>query len=220
MPLWLRKGLVAIVAVLTLGTVVPTSYLHTDTRSPKDSLRGQEQQNAAQDHTALESALEIENESETEEDKSSSWQKVASTCESHDELVQKFADFVQGEAVTQAADKFGPTIEDKIGDTYNQLIVPKLSKAMTKLSANMDESLLRHLEVTHNPAPGTGERILHFYDTRTGEEVVKFHVRRDKPPKDGYWFNFHYHTLNDGFETHHTIDRIYWGKNTPPQWAA
>lgn len=223
MPMWLRKGLVAIVAVLTLGTIVPTSYLHTaENNSKSGNVQSQGQQRSDQDRVIIEDAI-----TEVEEDKDSqsgeadsSWRQIAMTCYTQSQLIQKFSEFAKEEAIKQATDKFGVTIQNRIGETYNKVIAPKFGKAMANLTYNLDEATLRNLEVSHNPAGGTGERILHFYDTRTGKEVVKFHVRRDQPPKDGYWFNFHYHSYVDHFQAHHTLDTIYWGKNTPPQWAA
>ena len=63
-------------------------------------------------------------------------------------------------------------------------------------------------------------KIFHVYNRLTGEDLLRFHVRRDHPPQDGYWFNFHYHTAEDGFQSHHELGSIYWDRNTPPDWMS
>jgi hypothetical protein len=111
-------------------------------------------------------------------------------------------------------------ISEQVGDEYRNLIVPKIGEVMNGISRQYDEETLRNLVVSQSPSGGSGEKILHIYDGRSGQDLVRFHVRRDHPPKDGYWFNFHYHVDKDQFETHHNLGNIYWDKDTPPQWRA
>ncbi|MED4798110.1 YpjP family protein, partial [Priestia megaterium] len=49
-------------------------------------------------------------------------------------------------------------------------------------------------------------------------DLIRFHVRRENPPKDGYWFNFHYHAAADNFQKHYDLGKIYWNRNMPPKW--
>ncbi|MEH7388569.1 YpjP family protein, partial [Bacillus sp. JJ1521] len=79
---------------------------------------------------------------------------------------------------------------------------------------------LDQLEISEQPSGGNGEKIFHIFDNTSGKDIVRFHVRKDHPPQDGYWFNFHYHTHHDGFQTHHALGDIYWNKNTPPKWLS
>ncbi|MEW8987992.1 MAG: YpjP family protein, partial [Bacillus sp. (in: firmicutes)] len=82
------------------------------------------------------------------------------------------------------------------------------------------EEDLVHLAISEEPGKGKSEKIFHIKDEKTGEDVIRFHVRRDQPPHEGYWFNFHYHTHHDEYQTHHDLGSIYWAKNTPPNWMS
>ena len=62
----------------------------------------------------------------------------------------------------------------------------------------MPEESLQSLAIS-KPAGGNNEKIFHVYDTKTGNDLLRFHVRRDHPPQDGYYFNFHYHRFDDGY---------------------
>jgi hypothetical protein len=89
---------------------------------------------------------------------------------------------------------------------------------IASLAEQYPEEQLHYLAVTENPSGGMGERIFHIYRVDSGEDIIRFHVRREHPPQDGYWFQFHYHTYHDDFQTHYELGKIYWDKNTPPQW--
>ncbi|MFC7394428.1 YpjP family protein [Scopulibacillus cellulosilyticus] len=217
MPLWFRKTLVVLVAILTLGTVVPTSYLHTENKPTGEKIH-EESNEASVPELSSKEINDIEKPAE-EKSEALSWQDIVMDCQTKEEITKALESFATEEAVNKGMKKFGPVIGKQIGDTYQNDIAPKFGHAVASMvEKNKNENLLRHLEVSNDPAGGTGERILHFYDSRNGKEWIKFHVRRDHPPKEGYWFNFHYHTNEDNFQVHHELGKIYWDKNTPPHW--
>src|SRR5690606_5692626 len=80
------------------------------------------------------------------------------------------------------------------------------------------DASLEKLAITEKPAGGISEKIFHIYETETNKDIIRFHVRRDKPPLEGYTFNFHYHTYHDQFQTHYALGNIYWDINTRPKW--
>ncbi|WP_347862150.1 YpjP family protein [Salimicrobium sp. PL1-032A] len=84
----------------------------------------------------------------------------------------------------------------------------------------VDDGNVPMYEITEDPSAGYGERIFNLIHGETEEELARFHVRRDLRPGEGYWFNFHYHVKEDGYETHHPLGEIYWDKNTPPKWMS
>lgn len=100
------------------------------------------------------------------------------------------------------------------------MILPNIEKAIKEVMDQYDDNDLRYLTITERPTGGHSERIFHIYDGKKQHDVIRFHVRRDHPPKEGYWFNFHYHTYHDKFQKHHTLGAIYWAKNTPPKWMS
>lgn len=210
-PQWIRKSLVACVAVLTFGTVIPTLPAHyLDKQNDKQNVQGSKAPIIASrpnDKSASklgQSSLEIADRSSL----------------SKAELIDRLSTYVLDEAKNQGTEKFGARISAKINGQYANQIAPAFAEAFRNVSNAHDSSWIQELEVTHAPTPGLGERIMHVYNKKTGKEVIKLHVRRDHPPLDGYYFNFHYHTALDGFQKHHELKTIYWGKNMPPKWKA
>lgn len=191
MPMWMRKLLVGVVAVLTLGTVVPTGYLHIPNRSSRDDV---------QEAPAVET--------------------VVSLPKTRSDVQEALVSNAIEQAKAQGKKKFGKVIDAKIGQQYEQTVVPKFAKAVATMADQLSFNELQDVVISQNPSPGLGERIIHLYDLNSKESYLKLHVRRDHPPLDGYYFNFHYHTTKDAFTGHHDITKIYWDKNTPPHWQA
>ena len=73
------------------------------------------------------------------------------------------------------------------------------------MAAQYPEEDLSQLIVSEVPSGGTSERIFHILNKQTNTDVIRFHVRRDHPPKEAFAFNFHYHTDQDQFQTHHDL---------------
>lgn len=219
MPHWLRKSLFVAITILTLGTVTPPPHLYSnesEAKSPSDAEVSQKEKPSDEVHIL--STLE-DNITSDKDMMTLPWHEVAAGTDS-EELVEKWIDYTVYHADSQTMNKFGTRIQSKIENEYRELILPKLEETLADISQQADEELLRNLFITNDPSDGLGEKIFHVYDMRNGEDLYRFHVRRDHPPQQGYWFNFHYHTANDNFETHHELGTIYWDKNTPPNWMS
>lgn len=215
MPLWLRKVSFVLITVLTLGIITPTYLYEEKAEAAPPSV----QPSTVEDVEASEDEL-IGIEEPEEEVSDLTWPEMAVSIEDRDELVQQWVSFSVNHADMQSFEKFGPTISEKVGDQYRNEILPKIEEVIETLSYEVDEATLRNLVLSEDPANGLGEKIFHIYDGRTGKDLVRFHVRRDHPPKKGYWFNFHYHMEIDNYENHHELGKIFWDKNTPPKWMS
>ncbi|WP_100487389.1 YpjP family protein [Sporolactobacillus pectinivorans] len=212
-PNFIKKGLVALVAILTFGTVIPVFPAHyVDKQGDKESIQKEKTQDSP-----LRSYGSTSQE-ETQANPTVLWGRRFSADVSKETLISAFSSYALLEAEQQGFHKFGTRVSEKIGNQYMQEIAPSFVSAIEEVSNAHDESWIRTLAVTHSPSSGMGERILHVYQTGTGNEVLKLHVRRDHPPQDGYWFDFHYHTVSDGFQKHHELKKVFWGKNMPPKW--
>ncbi|HYK73055.1 MAG TPA: YpjP family protein, partial [Pseudoneobacillus sp.] len=133
---------------------------------------------------------------------------------------EEILDGLVEQAENYSYQKFGNKIKPVIQDEFKEIILPEIEKAIDEVTLQIPEGKLQYLNISEFPTGGTSERIFHIQDQLTGEDVIRFHVRRDNPPQQGYWFNFHYHTYLDGFQNHHTLGAIYWDKNTPPKWMS
>ena len=218
MPKWLVKTFVTLVTIVTLGTVVPSVNYQTEQKpSSKENFEGH---NSVFPRTEINVDAVAEQTNDDVEGSDARWSALASKYDDPNEMIAQLQAYTLEEAKKQGYLKFGETIGKRVGETYTNEILPKFGEAVTSVSQNLDVETIKHLAVSHNPAGGTGERILNLYDERNGKQVMKFHVRRDHPPLEGYWFTFHYHTAEDQYQMHHELGKIYWDKNTPPQWMA
>ncbi|MGM0973949.1 MAG: YpjP family protein [Bacillota bacterium] len=195
MPNWLRKSFVVLVTILTFGLVTPSqAFLYENTNQLKASR-----------------ASDVENSdkgAELAEEENSNFDK------------ENFIRQMLIEAETQSYEKFGAKIGPVIEDEFNEVILPEIEKAIQEVAVQFPEESLAQLKVTETPGGGLSEKIFHITNSMTDEDVIRFHVRRDHPPQQGYWFNFHYHTHHDQFQAHHELGSIYWNKNTPPKWMS
>ncbi len=201
MPHWLRKSLVVMVTILTFGLVSPSqAFLYDDSNavktSKKDIFDASSEDKSVIDHSALadESVGYISKE--------------------------EFISHMLMEAETQSYTKFGARIKPVIENEFTEVILPNIEKAIINVAAQYPEEELANLTVTESPGKGHSEKIFNISNEKTSEDIIRFHVRRDQPPQQGYWFNFHYHTHHDQFQTHHELGSIYWDKNTPPKWMS
>ncbi|MCH1626381.1 YpjP family protein [Fredinandcohnia quinoae] len=197
MQKWMRKALVVTFSILTFGMITPPLALTMDENNPDQSskLDAVDQQSREKSLYALD---EIHNETESE----------------------SFLSYAIANAEKQSFEKFGNKIGPIIEDEFRNEILPKIELAISTVAAQYPAEQLNELEITEQPAGGNGEKIFHIFHRESGEDIIRFHVRKDHPPQDGYWFNFHYHTYHDGFQAHHTLGEIYWDKNTPPRWMS
>ncbi|AQQ55093.1 YpjP family protein [Planococcus lenghuensis] len=123
-------------------------------------------------------------------------------------------------AEEQSYVKFGSRIGPVIRPDFDTVIFPKIQQAIDEYTAFLDSQHLRRLSVSENPSGNHSEKIFHIYDSESGEDLLRFHVRTEKKPLEGYSFNFHYHAAADNFESHHSVGDIFWSKNTPPKWLS
>jgi hypothetical protein len=196
MPKWLRKSLVVMITVLSFGMVTPSQAawfeeLSQDSGLERDIVESKPQND---DHH-LHSITNIPTR-------------------------EQFIDEILVQAESYAYQKFGSKIKPVIEDEFKEVILPEIEKVIEEVTLKIPEQNLQYLNISEFPTGGLSERIFHIQNELNGEDIIRFHVRRDNPPQQGYWFNFHYHTYLDGFQNHHTIGSIYWNKNTPPKWMS
>jgi hypothetical protein len=192
MPAWLRKSLVVMISIVTFGMVSPAQVNGFLTTTAERSDRS----------TAAETAY------------------LDSLDDNFDEDVERnrFIDRAMREAELQSFEKFGAKIGPVIEDEFRQTILPNIENAIEMVAVQFPGEKLNTLQITEMPGGGESEKIFHIGDN--GKDIIRFHVRRDQPPKDGHWFNFHYHTYHDEFQNHYELGRIFWAKNTPPKWKS
>lgn len=194
MSIWLKKSFFVLLSILTFGLVSPSQpFLN-------------EENHALAKNNGKPSSVEATPEESGEEE----------PVLTHDEFLETM--LVQAEK--NAYEKFGTKIKPVIEDEFRSLILPNIERAIEDTAAQFPEEDLTSLTISEVPQYAKTEKIFHIYDERSGEDIIRFHVRKDHPPKDGYYFNFHYHTAHDKFHAHHELGSIYWDKNTPPQWMS
>ncbi|PUB13974.1 YpjP family protein [Paenisporosarcina sp. OV554] len=189
---WIQKTLVVAVALLTFGVISPN-------------------------HTIWENLLE-----DKANQKTISTQNTQNTyaVEWVDDQPSTFIEDAIAQAKEQSLLKFGSRIGPVITNEFDEIIFPKIQEAIQLTLFDMDNESLKSLAITENPSGDHSEKIFHIYETVTGSDIIRFHVRTDRKPQDGYYFNFHYHTASDTFAKHYTLGDIYWSKNMPPKWLS
>jgi hypothetical protein len=191
---WLRKSFFVMISILTFGLVTPSQFVNVNAEKPLD-------------HEAFETLAP-----------ETSYNQPSVYNNHSDFDKDKHLEGLINEAELQSYQKFGTKIKPVIENEFREVILPNIETAINQTSAQFPEEDLRNLFITEQPGGGRSEKIFHIKNSLSGKDVLRFHVRRDNPPQDGYWFNFHYHTYLDEFQTHHELGSIYWAKNTPPKW--
>jgi hypothetical protein len=195
MPKWLRKSLVVMVTVLSFGMVTPSQAAWLEELSQDSGLKRDIVESKPQNDANINSIANIPTR-------------------------EQFIDEILVQAESYAYQKFGSKIKPVIEDEFKEVILPEIEKVIEDVTLKIPEQNLQYLNISEFPSGGLSERIFHIQNELNGEDIIRFHVRRDNPPQQGYWFNFHYHTYLDGFQNHYTIGSIYWNKNTPPKWMS
>ena len=194
---WLRKTLFVLVSVLTFGLVTPTQLINpvnAETITDQDAIEAPSAESLfGQTNTFIE---------ESNFDK------------------EKFIGELIKQAELQSYQKFGTKIKPIIENEFREIILPNIEIALEKIAIQFPEEDLKNLSITEQPGAGLSEKIFNINNRVIGKDLLRFHVRRDNPPQAGYWFNFHYHTYHDDFQSHHELGAIYWAKNTPPKWMS
>ncbi|WP_050615324.1 YpjP family protein [Bacillus testis] len=198
-PKWMKKSLVILVSILTLGMVSPDDF---------------QWQDDAAAHKPDKKSLQAEEEKAGSYSFQNSLEEQEPECD-REQLAQEFIRVAEESSYA----KFGERIKPRIEDEFMEVILPQMEKAITSYIEACPEEDLSNLAISEKPSSGYGEKIFNVYNQQTGKDVIRFHVRRENPPQQGYWFNFHYHTDQDQFITHHELGTIYWDKNTPPKWS-
>ncbi|MED3513620.1 YpjP family protein [Bacillus subtilis] len=202
MKLWMRKTLVVLFTIVTFGLVSPPAALMADKPSGQPSSLEQNDYTAFYDEHDL-----YDDESDDRRDS--------------ELLFQSYKEQLLDSAEDQSFLKFGSRIAPVIEDDYRKEILPKIENVISDYLATLqDDEAYQDVVISSMPSAGKTEKIFNVYNRTTGEDLLRFHVRRDHPPHDGYWFNFHYHTAEDGFQSHHELGSIYWDRNTPPNWMS
>ncbi|MFP7328866.1 YpjP family protein [Bacillus subtilis] len=202
MKLWMRKTLVVLFTIVTFGLVSPPAALMADKPSGQPSSLEQNDYTAFYDEHDL-----YDDESDDRRDT--------------ELLFQSYKEQLLDSAEDQSFLKFGSRIAPVIEDDYRKEILPKIENVISDYLATLqDDEAYQDVVISSMPSAGKTEKIFNVYNRTTGEDLLRFHVRRDHPPHDGYWFNFHYHTAEDGFQSHHELGSIYWDRNTPPNWMS
>lgn len=199
MKLWMRKTLVVLFTIVTFGLVSPPAALMADKPSGQPSSLEQNDYTAFYDEHDL-----YDDESDDRRDP--------------ELLFQSYKEQLLDSAEDQSFLKFGSRIAPVIEDDYRKEILPKIENVISDYLATLqDDEAYQDVVISSTPSAGKTEKIFNVYNRTTGEDLLRFHVRRDHPPHDGYWFNFHYHTAEDGFQSHHELGSIYWDRNTASQ---
>ncbi|WP_071459897.1 YpjP family protein [Bacillus massilinigeriensis] len=193
MRTWIRKILVVFVSALTLGLVTPAQA--NVLLSPPS--RGEESPSQNRSAAVEQKTLLFEGKG----------------------IRDKFLNHAIMEAEQQSFEKFGKRIGPVIEDEFRQAILPNIEAAIAEFSQQYPEEKLESLTISEEPGGGYSEKIFHIKGEEM-QDLIRFHVRRENPPKEGFWFNFHYHVHQDNFQEHHNLGSIYWDKNTPPKWRS
>lgn len=190
---WLQKSLIIMVALLTFGVITPGHELWNALQDKGDSKLEEGPTKDASYHIGL---------AEPEVDQPS--------------LEEAFVQSAKQLSYEKFGTKIGPIIEDE----FDEVIFPKIEEAIHVTLRDSEDLHKRRLAISEKPAGDYGEKIFHVYDKDLRKDLIRFHVRTDKRPQEGYYFNFHYHVAEDEFTSHRTIGDIYWSKNTPPKWLS
>ncbi|GEL09206.1 YpjP family protein [Salisediminibacterium halotolerans] len=208
MTYWMKRFWTALIAVLTVGLYIPQLDADADTDVKEAPVNPYDESLYTGEEDAF---AEVSDTSHLNEDETDFSALVAD-----EDILQLFTERAKEETLT----KLGPKISGKVEDHIAEEIFPTMEEAIHTIFDDWPSDDLTVLELREQKSSYTGEKIFHIVDGDKNEDIARFHVRRDLKPKEGYWFNFHYHTHDDNFSGHHEIGEIYWDKNTPPKWMS
>lgn len=194
---WLKKSLIITVALLTFGVITPTHDIW----------------NGLQDKS---NAKQTENPSTTQSDELQFG--IAEPALEAEPVSVEEAFIVSAKELSY--EKFGTKIGPVITTEFDEVIFPQIDAAIRTTLHAAEDMEKDQLAMSDRPAGNYSEKIFHLYDKENNKDLIQFHVRTDKRPQEGYFFNFHYHTAEDNFAAHHVIGEIYWSKDTPPKWLS
>ena len=196
----LQNFIIALVAVLTLGVISPNHEIWTNLQ-PKDDTREADRLTSSKHDLQL--GLE---------DSIFERESFEQSLTIEDTLFAPAKDL----AYVKFGSRIGPVIENE----FEEIIFPKIEDVIQRTVVSSGGLENRMLSITEYPSGDYAEKMFHLSDKVLGKDLIRFHVRTEKRPLDGYFYNFHYHTAEDGFTVHHSLGDIYWSKNTPPKWLS
>lgn len=198
MKKWLQQLMIISVAFVTFGVISPSHEIWSTLHEKEDVKETDQPQYTTQ------YAVDFDD---------SYFNKLNAT---EDFLTEE--DLVNG-AHTLAFTKFGSKIGPIIEDEFDEVIFPQIEQVIReKIGEHV--RMNRKLAISEQPSGGTAEKIFNIKDVDADKNLLLFHVRTEKRPQDGYFFNFHYHLPEDDYQTHHALGDVYWSKNTPPKWLS
>lgn len=197
MKKWIQKSLIITVALLTFGIIPPDHLIWEhllENKSPLKSIQSNE------------NTIDFEQ----------------VTLKDSTNLVDEpnLIDYIANNAKEQSYIKFGNRIGPVIQDEFDDVIFPKIQEVIDTTISKVDPGKARNLVISEQPSGEYYEKIFHIYNNDSKKDVIRFHVRTDKKPLDGFFFNFHYHLEEDNYSKHYALGEIYWSKNTPPKWLS
>ena len=197
---WLRKSFVTLVTVLTFGMVSPFPAVQANDE-PVDKPN---KNNAFESKQAVQKDnIEI------------SYHEAQLNLPPKQQFLKTAMEIGEQQSWRKFGERIGPVIENE----FETIILPKIEKAISEVTEQFTDEDIQYLSISQKPGTGKSEKIFHIYNEKTGKDIIRFHVRRDLRPLEGYWFNFHYHTYHDQYQAHHELGEIFWDKNTPPHWS-
>ncbi|WP_342600987.1 YpjP family protein [Psychrobacillus sp. FSL H8-0483] len=191
MKKWFQKTIIIAVALLTFGLISPNHFIWEQLLDNKTPTKS------------------ISSDANTTE-----FQKV-SLIDTLDPV-----ESISMAAREQSYIKFGNRIGPVIQNEFDDVIFPRIQEAIDATVAKVEGDQASNLSITEQPSGEYHEKIFHIYNETTKEDLIRFHVRTDKKPQDGFYFNFHYHIAEDKYAKHYALGEIFWSKNTPPKWLS
>lgn len=197
MKKWIQKFLVSSVAIITLGVITPSHTIWNNLMDEQASAKSQ----YANGHSL--------------QNKENTYIETNYTVQNRVEVVD-----IAAATKEQSYQKFGSKIGPKIQDDFDAVIFPKMQQAIDNTLRDNQNINATNIGITENPSGNYSEKIFNVYNRANGEDLLRFHVRTENRPFDGFYYNFHYHTYEDNFVSHHDLGELYWSKNMPPKWLS
>ncbi|WP_018660269.1 YpjP family protein [Heyndrickxia acidiproducens] len=169
MKKWLKKSVVILVSVLTFGMVPPSHAIWNHQYKPGQKIEQESTESLANLSGTVVANLE----------------RKQSDDDDDDSVLRSWME----EAEKQSYRKFGPKIKPAIEDEFRKRILPHIECVIADTMRKTPREDLSKLAISAQPGGGLSERIFHIYHMETKKDIIRFHVRRDHPPMDGYYFN-------------------------------
>lgn len=197
MKKWLYKSLVVSVALLTFGMITPKHEIWANFEEENNTNRAIERP--------------------TNNQLSSAYQLDEILVEDYTKItIQSMTEAAKEQSYIKFGTRVGPVIEDE----FETNIFPKIEEAIAFTVDRLGEDKLKNAVISEKPSGEYSEKIFHITDNQLRQDIIRFHVRTENRPFDGFYYNFHYHTFEDNFVKHYDLGEIYWSKNTPPKWLS